>query len=130
MITVHLSAPKSWLPNFRADAIAQGVRPNDMDAHPGCLEALIYETMHHAFDPVLPGLERQVARIRRQMDLLLEMLDDLKSYNTTIGQWRDGRLVDVTNEWISECEMKLGLWQGELETALKQQRVEGGDFTV
>lgn len=115
---------------LRADAIAQGVTPDDMEADSGSLEALIYETMHHAFDPVLPGLERQVARIRRQMDLLLEMLDDLKSHNTTIGQWRDGKLVDVTNEWITECEMKLDLWQGELETALNQQRERGGDFTV
>ena len=108
-----------------ADAIAQGATLDDMEPESGSLEAIIYKTMHHAFDPALPGFEVELARIKRQMDLLLEMLDDLKSYNTTILQWRDGRLVDVTYEWIDDLEIVLDQRMVELEVALAGNRQQG-----
>jgi hypothetical protein len=72
--------------------------------------------------------EEQIAEIKHQMDLLLEMLDDLKSYNTTILQWRDGRHVDVTYEWIDDLEMVLDQRMSELEGALERHRQQGGDL--
>ena len=64
------------------------------------------------------------------MNLLLAMLDDLKAHSTIIGQWRDGMLLDVTSEWIAECEMQLDLRLEELDTALNRNRDDGGDYTV
>ena len=70
---------KELAANLRADAKAQGVTLDDMEADSGSLEAIIHKTMHHGYDPVKPGFEVRYAKIKRQMDLLLEMLDDLKS---------------------------------------------------
>ncbi len=115
---------------LRADAIEQGVTPDDMAADPDGLEAIIYQTMHHGFGPALPGFEAQLTRIKRRIDLLLEMLNDLKSYNTTFGQWQDGKLVDVTNDWIAGLEFELDQWMLKLESELRKNREQGGDFTV
>lgn len=62
------------------------------------------------------------------MDLLLEMLNDLKSYNTTVGQWQDGKLVDMTNEWIAGLEFELDQWMLKLESELRKNREQGGDL--
>ena len=113
---------------LRTDAIAQGVTPDDMEADPGDLEVIVYQTMHHGFGPALPGFEAQLARIKRRMDLLLEMLNDLKSYNTIVGQRQDGKLVDVTNEWIAGLEFELHQWMLELEFELRKNREQGGDL--
>ena len=64
------------------------------------------------------------------MDLLLTQLDDLKSYRTTFLQPGDGRLVDVTNEFIGELEWELDNWMLELQFTLEMHRQQGGDFTV
>ena len=112
---------------LRTDAIAQGVTPDDMEADPGDLEVIVYQTMHHEFDPSLPGFEAQLARIKRRMDMLLEMINDLKSYNTTVGQWQNGTLVDVTNEWIDDLEIELDQWMLKLESELRENREQGED---
>ena len=119
---------KELATQLRSDAKSQGVALDDMEADSGSLEAIIYKTMHHAFDPALPGFEVQLARIKRQMDLLLEMLDDLRSYNTTILQWRDGRLVDVTYEWIDDLENVLDQLMLKLEGELRENRDQGGEL--
>ena len=119
---------KELAANLRADAKAQGVTLDDMEADSGSLEAIIYKTMHHGYDPVKPGFEVRYAKIKRQMNLLLEMLDDLKSYNTTILQWRDGRLVDVTHEWIDDLDNALDQWMLKLESELRENRQQGGEL--
>ena len=91
------------------------------------MEVIVYQTMHHEFDPSLPGFEAQLARIKRRMDMLLEMINDLKSYNTTVGQWQNGTLVDVTNEWIDDLEIELDQWMLKLESELRENREQGGD---
>ncbi len=116
---------KELATQLRNDAKTQGVTLDHMEPETGNLKAIIYKTMHHAFDSAFSVFEVQLARIKRQMELLLEMLDDLKSYNTTMLQWRDGRLVDVTYEWIDDLEIVFDLWMLKLEGELRENRDKG-----